>query len=156
MLDQRLSTIPQHQWISKLFSFDFKVEYRPGRLNTVADALSCREGDDLGYAALSLPTFSIFDELRHELDAFDDLRWRRDAATAGDLSPKWTISDGLLLHDGRVFLPASSPLLQDVLQLTHMVEHEGAQKMLQHLRSEFFIEHNRHVVCDYVRACATC
>jgi hypothetical protein len=115
MLDQRLSTIPQHQWISKLFGFDFKVEYRLGRLNTVADALSCRKGDDLGYAALSLPTFSIFNELRRELDAFDDLRWRRDAATAGDLSSKWTISDGLLLHDGRVFLPASSPLLQDVL-----------------------------------------
>lgn len=25
MLDQRLSTIPQHQWISKLFGYDFKV-----------------------------------------------------------------------------------------------------------------------------------
>jgi hypothetical protein len=44
MLDQRLSTIPQHQWISKLFGFDFDVEYRPGRLNTVADALSQRVG----------------------------------------------------------------------------------------------------------------
>jgi hypothetical protein len=38
LLDQRLSTVPQHQWISKLFGFDFTVEYRPGRLNTVADA----------------------------------------------------------------------------------------------------------------------
>lgn len=40
LLDQRLSTVPQHQWISKLFGFDFDVECRPGRLNTVADALS--------------------------------------------------------------------------------------------------------------------
>jgi hypothetical protein len=40
MLDQHLSTIPQHQWISKLFGFDFRVEYHSGRLNTVADALS--------------------------------------------------------------------------------------------------------------------
>jgi hypothetical protein len=37
LLDQRLSTVSQHQWISKLFGFDFTVEYRPGRLNTVAD-----------------------------------------------------------------------------------------------------------------------
>jgi hypothetical protein len=43
MLDQWLSTVPQHQWISKLFGFDFKVEYRAGRLNTLADALSRRE-----------------------------------------------------------------------------------------------------------------
>ena len=43
LLDQRLSTVPQHQWISKLFGFDFAVEYRPGRLNTMADALPRRD-----------------------------------------------------------------------------------------------------------------
>jgi hypothetical protein len=26
LLDQRLSTVPQHQWISKLFGYDFTVE----------------------------------------------------------------------------------------------------------------------------------
>ena len=45
MLDQRLSTIPQHHWVSKLFGYDFRVEYRPGRLNVAADALSRRDGD---------------------------------------------------------------------------------------------------------------
>jgi hypothetical protein len=30
LLDQRLSTIPQHQWVSKLIGFDFCVEYKPG------------------------------------------------------------------------------------------------------------------------------
>jgi len=40
LLDQHLSTVPQHQWISKLFGFDFAVEYRPGHLNMVASALS--------------------------------------------------------------------------------------------------------------------
>jgi hypothetical protein len=45
LLDQRLSTVPQHQWISKLFGFDFTVEYRPGRPNTVADALSRRDAE---------------------------------------------------------------------------------------------------------------
>jgi hypothetical protein len=40
MLDQCLSTVPQHQWISKLFNIDISVEYRPGHLNVVADTLS--------------------------------------------------------------------------------------------------------------------
>jgi len=31
MLDQRLSTVPQHQWISRLSVFNFTVEYRLGR-----------------------------------------------------------------------------------------------------------------------------
>jgi hypothetical protein len=28
ILDQRLTTIPQHTWVSKLFDYDFTVEYR--------------------------------------------------------------------------------------------------------------------------------
>ena len=40
LLDQWLSMVPQHQWVSKLFGYDFTIEYRPGALNVVADALS--------------------------------------------------------------------------------------------------------------------
>ena len=46
LLDQCLSTVPQHQWINKLFGFDFAEEYRPGWLNTVVDALSRRDVED--------------------------------------------------------------------------------------------------------------
>ena len=66
LLDQCLSTVPQRQWISKLFGFDFAVEYRPGRLNTVADALSRRNVED-GAASgaavhlLSTLTFALLD-----------------------------------------------------------------------------------------------
>lgn len=40
LLDQRLSTIPQHRWASKLFGYDFTIEFKPGCTNVVADALS--------------------------------------------------------------------------------------------------------------------
>jgi hypothetical protein len=45
---QCLSTVPQHQWISKIFGYDFIVEYRLGKLNTAADALSRRDTELLG------------------------------------------------------------------------------------------------------------
>ena len=38
LLDLRLTTIPQHTWVSKLFGYDFSVECRPGKQNVVADA----------------------------------------------------------------------------------------------------------------------
>jgi hypothetical protein len=72
-LDQRLSTIPQHQWISKLFGFDFTVEYHSGRLNTVADALSRRDteavAEDAAFVGTVLcicsgPTFAFIDDIR--------------------------------------------------------------------------------------------
>jgi hypothetical protein len=46
LLDQRLSTIPQHHWVGKLLGFDFVVEYKPGAANAVADALSRRDTED--------------------------------------------------------------------------------------------------------------
>jgi hypothetical protein len=77
-LDQRLSRVPQHQWISKHFGFDFTVECRPGRLNTVADALSRREQEALSLAAISAPTFAFYNDLRAELQDDEGLRQIRD------------------------------------------------------------------------------
>ncbi|XP_066396122.1 uncharacterized protein [Miscanthus floridulus] len=131
MLDQRLSTIPQHQWISKLFGFDFRVEYRLGRLNTVADALSRHHGDDLALLALSVPSFKLFNELRQELASSDDLRAHRDAVATGDHGDSWHVHGGLILHDGRVFVLGTSALLPDILYLAHTTGHERVQKALQ-------------------------
>ena len=78
MLGQRLSTIPQHHWISKLFGFDFSVEFRPGKLNTVADTLSRRDSTQGLLALVSGPTFSFFDELHMELQEEEGLRQLRD------------------------------------------------------------------------------
>ena len=70
LLDQRLSTIPQHTWVSKLFGYTFSVIYRPGRQNVAADALSHRDKDsDSAQAlALSTPEFALFDDFRKEAD----------------------------------------------------------------------------------------
>jgi hypothetical protein len=73
LLDQRLSIVPQHQWISKLFGFDFIVKYRPGHLNMVANALSHRDtedvADDVATAGTVLcirsgPSFAFIDDIR--------------------------------------------------------------------------------------------
>jgi transposase InsO family protein len=155
MLDQRLSTIPQHQWISKLFGFDFRVEFQPGRLNTVADALSRRDTEELGLAALSSPSFKLFDELRQEIRASTELSTLRAAILAGQKGAPWTVVDDLILRDGKVFVQPTSPLLAVVLQLAH-AGHEGTQKTLHRLRADFYIEHDRRTVLDFVRSCSTC
>ena len=76
-LDQRLSTVLQHQWISMSFGFDFALDYRPSRLNIVVDALS-RRGMEEGTTtipathALSGPTFALFDDIRRATTAAAD------------------------------------------------------------------------------------
>jgi hypothetical protein len=75
LLDQRLSMIPQHQWDSKLMGFNFRVEYQPGSANIVADTLSrCDTINDSEVAALSAPTFNIFDSLRAQIATSPELQ----------------------------------------------------------------------------------
>jgi hypothetical protein len=59
ILDQRLATIPQHHWVSKLLGFDFTVEYKPGHTNVVADALSRRDMHEVELQAISSPSFDL-------------------------------------------------------------------------------------------------
>jgi ABC-type antimicrobial peptide transport system permease subunit len=39
-LEHQAATIPQQRWISKLMGYDFSIEYKQGKENWVADALS--------------------------------------------------------------------------------------------------------------------
>jgi hypothetical protein len=67
LLNQRMSTIPQHHWASKLLGFDFTVEYQPGSTNTVIDVLSLHDTEALDKVmAISMPSFHLFDDLHAE------------------------------------------------------------------------------------------
>jgi hypothetical protein len=159
LLDQRQSSVLQHQWLSKLFGFDFAVEYRPGHLNSVADALSRRDEDasDTPRAlAISGPTFAFLDELRAATLQDAEASRLTQRLQAGELGAPWRLADGLLLHGKRIFIPDIADLRTRALDLVHAVGHEGVQKTLQRLRAEFYIPHNKRLVQDHVRTCATC
>jgi hypothetical protein len=81
LLDHRLSIVLQHQWISKLFGYDFIVKYRLGRLNTVADALSRRDTEDVAEDVAtsgtvmcihSGPSFALIDDIRRATSMAED------------------------------------------------------------------------------------
>jgi hypothetical protein len=155
LLDQRLTTIPQHTWVSKLFGYDLTVEYCAGKLNTVADALSRRD-EEVVVLALTGPLFTDYDTLRAELQndaAAQDLRQQLAAGTAPD---GWQLVDGLLLYNGRVFVPEGSVLWPQLLRDAHEAGHEGTQKTLHRLRASFYSSRLHRLVRDFVRGCAVC
>lgn len=59
-MEQKIATVAQQKWIcNKLMGYDFKIEYKQGRDNKVADALSRRMEDQ--EAVLALISFSSAD-----------------------------------------------------------------------------------------------
>jgi len=64
--------------------------------------------------------------------------------------------DQLLLKEGKVFVPASYGTVSALLELAHGMGHEGIQKTLHRLRSDFHIPGDRRLVMDFIRNCEVC
>jgi hypothetical protein len=66
LFDQKLATIPQHQWVSKLLGFYFQVECKPGVTNVTADALSRSDSvAEPSVMAVPASSFMLFDGIHH-------------------------------------------------------------------------------------------
>ncbi|WVZ51723.1 hypothetical protein U9M48_002838 [Paspalum notatum var. saurae] len=111
LLDHYLSTVPQHQWISKLFGFDFTVEYRLAQLNTVVDALS-----RAAIYALSGPSFTLIDDIRTTTRQVTDAQLLTSRLQEGTLPSPLCMEDGLLLHAAWIFVPDHGDLRLQVLR----------------------------------------
>lgn len=121
MLDQRLSTIPQHQWIKKLF-----------------DALSCKDGEHLNDLVLLVPSFLFYDDLKQEISNSLTLYTMKEDINFGHHGEPWHVNDRLILHSNLVCVLSSSLLLDTALQVPHTARHEGTQKKLYNARVQHF------------------
>ncbi|WVZ62966.1 LOW QUALITY PROTEIN: hypothetical protein U9M48_012652 [Paspalum notatum var. saurae] len=137
LLDQRLATLPQHHWVSKLLAFDFSMEYKPRASNMVADALSRRDSDTVTAFAISGPSFDIVRDVRTAATSDPTLVALIDHVAAGTLGTPWSVVDGILLYDGKFYLPPDSPLLQVAISNAHDAAHEGVEKSLRRFRRDF-------------------
>jgi hypothetical protein len=104
----------------------------------------------------SSPTFAFLDVVRQATARAPDAQEMLWRLGAGELQAPWHFDNGLLLHGSRVFLPDHDDLHHQALQLAHSAGHEGVQKTLHRLRSDFYIPGDRALVRDWVRTCTTC
>jgi len=160
LLDQRLSTIPQHTWVSKLFGYSFQVEYKPGKQNAAADALSRRDEHEPGAwvlaQSLSRPESPLFDAFRREAASLPELVEKRQEIRDGAADAGWIEADRFVLHQGRIYVPALSSLWPRLLDHAHGTGHEGIQKTLARLRSSFYCPQATKLVRDYIRGHLVC
>jgi hypothetical protein len=151
-----LSTIPQHAWVSKLFGYQFTVEFKPGRQNSAVDALSRRDEEGPLVHYLSIPTFDLFDQFRVEAENLPEITTKRQMIEAGTAGPGWSIVDGMVVNDGRLFMPASAAAWPQILAHAHDTGHEGVQKTLQRLRTSFSTPGDNRLVREYIKGCSVC
>ncbi|GJT64869.1 ty3-gypsy retrotransposon protein [Tanacetum coccineum] len=148
----------QQKWVTKLLGYDFEVLYKPGRENTVADALS--RVDIPSMLAISYPTATWLDDIRDYYAT--DLKGKEFAAsitTDPTAFPNHVFRDGLVFITGKLFIPPISKIREQLLAEFHssfIGGHAGINATVKRLSSTFTWLGLKKDVAHFVKSCTVC
>lgn len=156
LTEQRLFNEEQFKWATKLIGYDFEIQYRPGKENSAADALSRR----VTFAAVSV--VQMDDWADWEVEIQQDPRLlsiRQDLITCVDAHPGYELRNGLLFYKGRLVLPKESsriPLLLREFHDSPAGGHLGFFRTYKRVVGVVFWEGMKADIKDYIAGCDIC
>ncbi|GAU37038.1 hypothetical protein TSUD_207440 [Trifolium subterraneum] len=184
-LQQKISSPDQQCWLAKLLGYQFEVLYKPGPENKAADALSRCHGDlqvlvasnekpggqqvfhkELQDAELdvkvlmSSPQWLEGQKLLKEIS--QDVQIQKlisELTEKPDSRPGFSVQQGILLYQGRLVIPATSPTIPTLLTEFHstpMGGHSGFLRTYRRLAANLYWVGMQKRVRDFVQACDIC
>lgn len=135
ILTQVIQTPKQQHYLSKLLGYNYDIQYKSGKSNIAADALSrSQEPPRASFLALSMLQFLFLDDLKQEL-ASDPTFINSKAKYLADPQslPGFSFTDGLLLKGGKIWVSPTSQFKQLLLREFHasvIGGHAGITKTL--------------------------
>lgn len=142
LLTQTIQTSAQHKWLTKLLGFDYEIIYTPGRTNVVANALSRKHhAAELLVNTTSSKIPSLIDHLKsfYSSDPIGVALLQKYQATI-DLASKFSVHNGLVYYQGRLFIPAECDLREKLLTEFHsspIGDHSGGRATIARLTTSF-------------------
>ncbi|KAK8936447.1 hypothetical protein KSP39_PZI012366 [Platanthera zijinensis] len=159
LLQQKIATPAQQLWVAKLLGYDFTIEYRSGKSNKAADALS-RLTTAPELTAISRPVWDDISTLQHEADNDPKLANIRRILLANPTGhPPYSLIGGRLFHRNRLVLSSSSPSIPRLLAEFHSTPtdgHAGAFRTYRRLAATLYWPSMMRQVKAYVAACLPC
>ncbi|VFR02721.1 unnamed protein product [Cuscuta campestris] len=162
LLFQIIQTPEQQFYIRKLMGFCFRIEYKTGASNKVADALS-RRGEDGEYAAMftsyAQPLPQLLQDIKAENESLPDCKALCAAVLAGTGPAHISLLNGLLYYKHRLLLSPNSPLREKLLHEFHstpIAGHQGVERTFKRLAAVFYWQGMRRDVKRFVAACVAC
>lgn len=158
LLEQRTVTEDHQKWLSKLLGYKFDIEYRPGKDNGVADALSRK----ILEAQLSIITTSEVDwvELWRDVEKDDELQLIKQQVITGTSGlAGYTVEQGRLLFKGKIVLPRRSKWVSILFSEFHegvVGGHSRMQKTYQRLAREVYWKGMKGDIAKLVAECDVC
>lgn len=160
LLEQRLNTPIQQQWLPKLLEFDYEIQYRQGKDNLAADALSRVEGSEVLSMALSVLECDLMKEIQRcytedelLLEIIEALKKKSDA------KKHFTWRQETLRRKGKLVIPAVVELRRKILEWLHGSSrsgHSGRDATHQRVKSLFYWKGMSKDIQSYIRSCSVC
>ncbi|KAK5793522.1 hypothetical protein PVK06_034672 [Gossypium arboreum] len=162
----------QRWWIELLKDYDFVIDYHPGKVNVVADALSRKAATELREMFVQLSIVddgSLLAELRVKLVMFDRIRiaqledeklMRKREMVQNDMIENFSIDEyDCLRFQNRLCIPNTSEVKILILREVHdstFALHLGGTKMYCDLRELYWWPGMKRDIVEYVAKCLTC
>ena len=154
-LKQKKLTPKQIRWQAFLAEFDFVMEYKPGKGNVVADALS-RKAE---LAAITSPNFPMVERLKEGLEQDPQAKSLMELASQGRTRRFW-LEDGMLITKGnRVYVPKWQGLRKEIIKECHdsrWAGHPGVRRTLALIERTYYWPQMWDDVELYVKTCLVC
>ena len=155
LTSQALQTPEQQAWLHKLLGYDFTIEYKPGKENIAADALS-----RVMIMAWSQPNNLFLQELREACVIDEELQnLKRQHATKPDAESKLTVRDEMIFWKDRLVVPDNTIIREKILQEFHnsaIGGHAGIARTMARVTAQFYWKNMKKDITQFVQNCAIC
>jgi len=160
ILSQRLTTTFQQKWLVKLMEFDFTIEFKQGRENCAADALSRLEAVDCQAMTPIIPESNTLNRIIDSWQADPDIKKLiQDLKTVACSHKHHTWHHNELRRKGRLVVGKDAALRTDLLQWIHVGPtsgHSGQEATLKRLKSVVYWRGMTKDVKMFVLNCEVC
>lgn len=160
LLEQRLNTPIQQQWLPKLLEFDYEIQYRQGKENVVADALSRVEGTEILHMALSVLECDLLKQIQEAYESDVLIKAVIEGLKEKPLSKKnFTWSQEILRRKSKIVVPSNEAIRTSILQWLHcsgLGGHSGRDVTHQRVKSLFYWKGMSKDIQKFIRECQVC
>ncbi|WVY90954.1 hypothetical protein V8G54_036468 [Vigna mungo] len=150
LLEQTLQTPEQQQWLPKFLGYDFTIQYKPGKDNVPADALSRSL-----FMAWSKPTNNWLIKVAEETKKDNILHELLNQHAQGvKIYHNYEIKDGLVFRKGKLMILEDSFLRHQILQEFHDTKiggHAGRTKTVARICTQFYWPKMQEDIKTYIK-----
>ncbi|KAA3487969.1 DNA/RNA polymerases superfamily protein [Gossypium australe] len=172
LMDQKDLNLRQQLWLELLKDYELVIDYHPGKVNVVADALSRKSlyalramstslalsGDSAILAELKARPLFI-QQIREAQKTDKEMQAKRAICDSGNDSEFRVSSDGCLMFHDRICVPKDDELIQKKLHEAHsghLSVHPGSTKMYNDLKKFYWWLGMKRDISEFVIRCLIC